>query len=60
MRAMCVSRGGKPKAAYATEEEARVAAERQGLGYHAYRCKKHGFHIGSSLSRALRAALGRY
>jgi hypothetical protein len=53
----CTSHGGVPKRAFSTREEAAIEAAKH-TGYKPYRCIEHGWHVGSVLSRALRAAIG--
>lgn len=56
----CLKADGKPKRAYSSFDEALAEASRH-VGVAPYQCKQHGWHVGHTVSRALRSALrGRY
>lgn len=55
----CFTHAGKPKRAYPSREDALADVQRYGRPeeVHAYECSEHGWHLGGTLSRALRTQL---
>ncbi len=42
----CYNKSGAPKAAFATKKLAERAIPKTTVGLHAYKCEKHGWHLG--------------
>jgi hypothetical protein len=42
----CYNKTGAPKAAFATKKFAERAIPRTSVGLRAYKCEKHGWHLG--------------